>query len=129
VSIEEIIDWVPPEYVTKRINTQVPGVPRFVMTMELIAHGPDQTDLVYRAARPRTAKDRAILEAVMVPLRGVLTSEAAALIDLAAADAAERAAGREAEPDLPGGSARHLAAPMTAAPDPIGYQVEGGSMR
>ncbi len=124
VSIDEIIDWVPPEYVTKRINMQVPGVPRFVITTELIAHGPDQTDLVYRAARPRTAKDRAILEAMIVPLRGVLTSAAEVLIDLAAADAAERAAGRESEPDLPDGSARHLAAPMTAAPGPITYLPE-----
>ena len=46
MSIEEVLDWVPPEYVTKRIDMQVPGVPRLVVTMELIARGPDQTDLV-----------------------------------------------------------------------------------
>lgn len=58
LAIEEILDWVPPEYVTKRVNMQVPGGPRLVFTMELVAHGPDRTDLVYRAARPRAAKDR-----------------------------------------------------------------------
>ena len=76
---------------------------------------------VYRAARPRTAKDRAILEAMMVPLRGVLTSSAAALIDLAAADAAERAGGGDAEPDVPASVARHLSAPVAGAGGPIAY--------
>jgi len=61
------------------------------------------------------------MEALMVPLRGVLTSGAAALIDLAAADAAERAAGREAEPDVPASTARHLSSPVTAAGGPIVY--------
>ena len=64
VSIEEVLDWVPPEYETKRIKTPYKGVPRIVITMELIARGPDQTDLVYRVARPRSIKDRLILQAM-----------------------------------------------------------------
>jgi hypothetical protein len=28
VSVEEVLDWVPPEYETKRINTGIKGAPR-----------------------------------------------------------------------------------------------------
>ena len=41
------------------------------------------------------------------------------LIELAAADAAELAAGREEEPDVPTSTARHLSAPMAATGGPI----------
>lgn len=58
VSIEEVVDWVPPEYETKRVNTGFRGVPRILITTELVARGPGQTDLVYRVARPRSVKDR-----------------------------------------------------------------------
>jgi hypothetical protein len=121
VSIEEILDWVPPEYVTKRITMSAPGVPRFVFTTELIAHALDRTDLVYRMARPRSVRDRRVLEAMLDPLRAMLTSTAAMLIELAGADAAGRAAAREAEPYVPASSARHLAAPVVAASGPIAY--------
>jgi uncharacterized protein YndB with AHSA1/START domain len=121
VSIEEVLDWVPPEYVTKRITMQAMGVPRFVFTMELVAHAPDRTDLVYRMARPRSTKDRRVLEAMWDPLRAILTSTAATLIGLAGADAAERAAAREAEPDVRASSARHLMAPVAAGGGPIAY--------
>jgi uncharacterized protein YndB with AHSA1/START domain len=120
VYIEEILDWVPPDYVTKRLTMPVPGVPRFVMTQELVAYAPDRTDLVYRMARPRSAKDRRVLEAMLDPLRAMLTSTAAALIDLASADAAERATAREAEPDISASAARHLELPLPAA-GPIAY--------
>lgn len=119
-SIEEILDWVPPEYVTKRITMSAPGVPRFVFTTELVALAPGRTDLVYRMARPRSTKDRRGLEAMWDPLRAMLTSTAATLVELAGADAAERAAAREAEPDVPVGIARHLAAaggPITVLSD------------
>jgi hypothetical protein len=124
VSIEEVIDWVPPEYETKRVNTGFRGVPRLVITTELIARGPDQTDLVYRVARPRSLKDRLILQAMEGQFRTAVVRDTATLIELAAADAAERAAGREAEPDVPASTARHLSAPMAAAGGPIAYLSE-----
>jgi uncharacterized protein YndB with AHSA1/START domain len=126
VSIEEVIDWVPPEYETKRINTGFRGVPRLVITMELIAHGPDQTDLVYRVGRPRSLKDRLILQAMEGQFRGAVTRDGATLIELAAADAAERAAGREAEPEVPASTARHLSAPLTTSPGPISFLPDDG---
>ena len=106
VTIEEVIDWVPPEYETKRVNTPFRGVPRIVITTELIARGPGQTDLVHRVARPRSLKDRLILQAMEGQFRKAVVRDSATLIELAAADAAERAAAREAEPDVPTSGAR-----------------------
>ncbi len=124
VSIEEVIDWVPPEYETKRVNTGFRGVPRLVITTELIARGPGQTDLVYRVARPRSLKDRLILQAMEGQFRTAVVRDSATLIELAAADAAERAAGRDVEPDVPTPAARHLSAPVSATGEPIAYLPE-----
>ncbi len=124
VSIEEVIDWVPPEYETKRVNTGFRGVPRLVITTELIARGPGQTDLVYRVARPRSLKDRLILQAMEGQFRTAVVRDSATLIELAAADAAERAAAREAEPRIPAPAARHLSAPVSASGEPIAYLSE-----
>jgi hypothetical protein len=126
VTIEEVLDWVPPEYVTKRIKTPFRGVPRIVITMELIARGPDQTDLVYRVARPRSVKDRLILQTMEGQFRASVKRDGASLIELAAADARERAAGRAAEPDVPATTARHLSAPVSAAGGPIAYLSDDG---
>jgi hypothetical protein len=127
VSIEEVVDWVPPEYVTKRINMQVPGVPRMLVTMELTALSPGQTDVAFRLKQPRSAKDRLVMEGIWDQIRPGIQRDGATLIELAAADAAERAAGRETEPDVPAGTARHLTAPLTAAPGPIRYLADDGS--
>ncbi len=124
VSIEEVLDWFPPEYETKRIKTPYRGVPRLLITMELIARGPDQTDLVYRVARPRSLKDRLILQAMEGQFRTAVVRDSATLIELAAADAAERAAGRATEPDVPASTTRHLSAPLAATGGPIAYLSE-----
>jgi hypothetical protein len=108
VTIEEVLDWYPPEYVTTRIKTPLKGVPPIVMTTELLARGPDKTDLVYRVARPRSLKDRLTVQAFERQFRTDIVRDSATLIELAAADAAERAAGRAAEPEVPTGTARHV---------------------
>lgn len=48
------------------------------------------------------------------------------LIELAAADAAERAAGREAEPDVPASTARHLSELKAVPWGPIAYPSDEG---
>ena len=126
VTIEEVLDWVPPEYETKRIKTPLRGVPPIVITMELIARGPDQTDLVYRVARPRSVKDRLILQTMEKQFRANVQRDGASLIELAAADARERAAGRAEEPDVPATTARHLSAPVSATGGPIVYVSDDG---
>jgi hypothetical protein len=123
VSVEEVLDWVPPEYETKRIDTGIRGAPRLLMTTELIERGPERTDLVYRVARPRSLKDRLILQAMEGQFRAAVTRDAATLIELAAADAAGRAAGRAIEPDVPASTERHLSAPLVGA-GPIVYLPE-----
>jgi hypothetical protein len=121
VSIEEVVDWVPPEYETKRVTTGIKGVPRLVITTELIARGPGQTDLVYRVARPRSLKDRLILQAIEGQFRSAVVRDSATLIELAGADAAERAAGRAAEPAIQASPARHLSSAAAATAGPIAY--------
>lgn len=123
VTIEEVLDWFPPEYETKRIKTPFRGVPRIVITTELIARGPDQTDLVYRVARPRSLKDRLILQAMEGQFRTAVVRDSATLIALAAADAAERAAARATEPDVPASPTRHLSS-QAASGRPIAYRSE-----
>jgi hypothetical protein len=112
VSVEEVLDWVPSEYVTKRVTLPTRGAPRIVMTMELIAHGPDRTDIVWRVARPRSRKDRLIVRAMEGFFRKNVRRDVDAMVELAAADARERAAGRDAEPELPESAARYLSAPL-----------------
>jgi hypothetical protein len=120
VTLEEVLDWSPPEYETKRLTLPIKGAPKVVITTELVSRGPAQTDLVYRVARPRSLKDRLILQAMERQFRTAVTRDSATLIDLAAADAAERAAGRAAEPDVaPPVTARHLTAPVMAETGPI----------
>ena len=126
VTIEEVLDWVPPEYVTKRIKTPFKGVPRIIITMELIERGPDQTDLVYRVARPRSIKDRLILQAMEGQFRKAVMRDSATLIDLAMADAAERAAGRAAEPEVAAGTGRHLSGAHACRRGPIAYLPDEG---
>ena len=121
VSIEEVLDWFPPEYETKRIKTPIKGAPRLVMTTELIERSPDQTDLVYRVARPRSLKDRLILQAMEGQFRTAVVRDSATLIELASADATERAAGRATEPDVPASTARYLSAPVAATGGPIAH--------
>lgn len=56
--------------------------------------------------------------------RSAVTHDSATLIELAVADAAERAAGRRMEPDVPASTARHLTAPVTPTGGPITYLPE-----
>jgi hypothetical protein len=115
LSIEEVVDWVPPEYETKRVTMVGKEVAPVTVTMELVGRSPDQTDLIYRMARSSSAKDRDALAAMEDYFRQVLVDDGGVLIELAAADARERAAGRSAEPDVPASAARNLSEPTTSA--------------
>jgi hypothetical protein len=115
LSIEEDVDWVPPEYETKRVTMVGKEVAPVTVTMELVGRSPDQTDLIYRMARSSSAKDRDALAAMEDYFRKVLVDDGGILIELAAADARERAAGRSAEPDVPASAARNLSEPTTSA--------------
>jgi len=111
VIVEEVLDWQPPRYITKRITMPMRGMPRPVVTLELSPTA-DGTTLSWRIARPRSAKDRVILGAMAAQLRRNGERDAASLLPLLEADAADRMAGLAAEPEVPAGSARHLREPV-----------------
>ncbi len=92
--------------------------------MELIARGSDRTDLVYRVARPRSLKDRLILQAMEGQFRKTVVRDSATLIELAAADARERAAGRGEEPAVLAGTGRHLSEPLLRVGGPIAHPLD-----
>jgi hypothetical protein len=104
------------------------GVPPITTTMELVAHGPDQTDLVWRMAPPRSEKDQRALAAMEDHLREVLMHDGAVLAELAVADARERAAGRAAEPDVPASAARNLSEPLPTAGGSTTYESDDSTM-
>lgn len=124
VTIEEVLDWAPPEYVTKRIKMPGEDAPPFVMTLEIVERGPEEMAISWRVERPRSSKVRRALEAMAEPFRTMMMRDGAALIELAAADAREREAARTAEPDIPASAARYLSQPQTAAGAPIAYVPE-----
>jgi uncharacterized protein YdeI (YjbR/CyaY-like superfamily) len=68
-----------------------------------------------------SAKDRLIMEGIWDQIRPGIERDGATLIELAAADAAERAAARATEADVPSSTARHLSAPLAATAGPIAY--------
>ena len=115
LSIEEVVDWVPPEYETKRITMVGKEVAPITVTTELVARSVDRTDVVYRMARPHSAKDRRALAAMEDQLRAVLLHDGAVLVEMATADVRERQADRSAEPDIPQSATRHLSEPISAA--------------
>jgi hypothetical protein len=111
VIVEEVLDWQPPRHITKRITMPMRGMPRPVVTMEL-SPTDDGTTITWRIGRPRSAKDRVILKAMEAQLRGNAERDAASLIPLVEADAAERQGGQADEPEVAAGRARHLREPV-----------------
>ena len=108
--IEEILDWQPTDYVTIRSKLPIPGVPKVTMTIAVDA-APDGTRVQFRAARPRSAKDRAIVGII----RGEWEKQVNASLDLlgplARDEAARRTADAPAEPTVPASRGRFLDAP------------------
>ena len=80
----------------------------------------------YRVARPRSAQDRRVAEAIWDQIRPGVEQDGATLIELAAADAAARAADSATEPNVPANTARHLSEPLPAAGGPIDYLPDDG---
>jgi hypothetical protein len=111
VSIEEVVDWRPPHYMSKRITVPMRGAPRILITMELVAHD-DTTDIVWRVARPKSAKDRLIIKAMEGSFRTGMARDMALLVPLVEVDAAARASSSADEPPVPESAARHLTEPI-----------------
>ncbi len=99
--IEEVLDWRPFDYFTLRSTIGTPAGPiRVVGTFELepTATG---TRVHVRFARPRSAKDQAVLLAMTPVFQGMIDAGAAAIRTLVATEARAREAGAPVEPPMP----------------------------
>jgi uncharacterized protein YndB with AHSA1/START domain len=114
--VEEIQDWRPYDYLTLRFQVPGPGIPKFTMT-DLFEVVPEGTRLTTRILRPRSAKEREILEMLRSMLDGAITEGAAALVPVLKAEVArlaEEAADVE-EPALPASERRFEREPVDSA--------------
>ncbi len=99
--IEEVLDWRPFDYFTQRSTIGTPVGPiRIVGTFELepTASG---TRVHVRFAKPRAAKDQAVLVAMAPTFQGMVDAGAAAIRTLVATEARAREAEVTAEPAIP----------------------------
>jgi hypothetical protein len=111
--VEEILDWRPAEYFTLKWQMPIPGSPKVKTTYELTATD-EGTAVAMRMERPRSAKDRAFLEAMLPGLKPIFEAGIAALTPLVTAEMARRAteSSQIAEPTLPESAGRFLGAPV-----------------
>jgi uncharacterized protein YndB with AHSA1/START domain len=99
--IEQVLDWRPYEYVTYRSQLPAPGVPPLLSTYLFEEDGAGNTRLQLRFGRPKAAKDRAILEA-MLPDLDVMMADGIEGLHVAIGEAvAERTAVARTEPPEP----------------------------
>jgi uncharacterized protein YndB with AHSA1/START domain len=116
VIVEQVVDWEPVDHVTYGSLLPVPGAPKLLNTYELSDLGDGRTRLELRFARPRTKKDRAMAEDLVLTLDTVLQGDIEALGALASAAArAVSGAVLPEEPDLPA-SRNRMISEARAAP-------------
>jgi uncharacterized protein YndB with AHSA1/START domain len=111
--VEEILDWRPSEYFTLNWQMPIPGSPKVRTTYEL-TRTDDGTAVAMRMERPRSAKDRAFLETMLLGLGPVFEAGIASLTPLIKEEMARRAAesAAVAEPALPASAGRFLDEPV-----------------
>ena len=109
--VEEIVDWRPFDYVTKRSTLPLPGAPRALMSI-VLRPVDDGTEVTYRMAPPRSAKARA----EMAPLAEGYVLGLEAGFDKLLAELAATPADNTVEPDVPASVGRFIANPVVAGP-------------
>ena len=113
--VEEVLDWRPYDYVTYRSQLPIAGVPPIVNSFVLEPDGTGGTSLELRFARPRSAKQRAILEPLLPGLDESIEHGLAALRSAIDADSALRSVdgdGAAPEPSVPVSASRNLTEPI-----------------
>jgi len=98
--IEEILDWLPYDYVTDRTILDTPGGP--VKVLHTIELEPVTTGTVIhlRFAAPKTKREQALMEHIGPTYGAALESAIPALVALLDAELAAREANRAPEPEL-----------------------------
>ena len=113
--VEEVLDWRPNDYVTYRVQLPEPGTPPLVDTYLFEDDGAGGTRVEMRFGRPKSAKQRAIMEAMLPDLDLMMNGAIAALAPAIEAEMASRqtaAAEAPAEPTIPASSERNLTEPI-----------------
>jgi uncharacterized protein YndB with AHSA1/START domain len=115
--VEEILDWRPPEYLTLRWQMPIPNAPKVKCMYALIAT-PTGTHITMPIERPRSAKDRAFLEAMLPQLAPLFQAGIEALAPLLAEEMVRRAEDASAapEPAMPVSAGRFLDEPVDSTP-------------
>ena len=114
--VEEVLDWRPYEYVTYRAQLPEPGTPPLIDTYLFEDDGAGGTRVEMRFGKPKSAKQRAILERMLPALDAMMTAALAALRPAIDAEMEARHADAVTgppEPSVPAGEARNLREPVT----------------
>ena len=111
--VEEVLDWRPPEYFTLRWQMPIPNAPK-VRSTDVLTETAEGTHVEMRIERPRSAKDRAFLNAVLPQLEPGFRAGIEALVPLLVEEMVRRAADMSAapEPPMPVSAGRFLDAPV-----------------
>lgn len=101
VSVEELLDWRPYDYLTFRNSIPTPsGVIRLLETTEF-EPTPDGTVIHWRWGAPKAAKERALIREMEPYLDEVMLTSGALLTDHLGAELERRRQEADDEPDLP----------------------------
>jgi hypothetical protein len=114
--VEEILDWRPPEYFTVNSLLPIPNAPKLRSTDELV-ETETGTHVTMRFERPRSAKDRAFMEAALPQFAPAVQAGIDALGPLVADEMARREADATSaiEPSVPVSAGRFLSEPVDSA--------------
>ena len=112
-SVEEILDWRPPDHYTMRVQVPVPNAPK-IRIAYILTETPEGTHVTMRIERPRSKADRAFLEVLLPQLEPIFRAGVVALEPLVAEEMARRTAESAArpEPDVPASVGRFLEPPV-----------------
>ena len=113
--VEEVLDWQPYDHVTYRSQLPIPNVPKLVSTYRFEDLGDGRTRVEVRFGRPRSAKDRAIAQALLPMLDESMHAALARLGPVLDAEMATQAvAAAVDEPALPEPLGRNVREPIAA---------------
>jgi len=117
--VEEVLDWRPFDYFTMRSTIGTPAGPvKIIGTFEL-EPTTTGTRVHVRFAKPRSARDLAVLAPMTPVFQGMVDAGAAAVRTLVATEARTREAAAPPEPDLPTVRADGVLAGLPAVSGPV----------
>ena len=107
--VEEVLDWRPPDYFTMRWQMPIPNTPK-IRSSDVLTETVEGTHVDMRIERPRSAKDRAILEVLLPQITPQFQVGLDALARLLADEMARRATESvtDPEPTVPASAGRFL---------------------